>query len=154
MDASEEPGTDSFGNKVSAVNTETIVPVFYVGGEASPLPELPCQAEKLVNRMKALFATNQVEKAYDVDFEAKDSWENPIWGINGDDSYTVEDPEKFKDSVLTVQTFNSTDGNCYTALASASNQSHEVYGRNSRAAWDFLKKFSRAENGSILIAED
>lgn len=153
MDASFEPGKDSFDNPVAEPNTDTIVPVFYVGGETSPLPELPCQAEKLVNRVKNLFAVNQVAKAYDVSFEAADSWENPIWGVNGDNSYTVEDTKAFSDSVLTVEEFNSEDGNCYTALASASNQSHEVYARNSWAAWDFLSQFSRAEDGTIVITE-
>lgn len=153
MDASFEPGKDSFDIPVAEPNTDTIVPVFYVGGETSPLAELPCQSETLVNRVKNLFTVNQVTKAYDVSFEAKDSWENPIWGVNGDVSYTVEDSKAFLDSVLTVETFNSADGNCYTALAAASNQSHEVYARNSWAAWDFLSQFSRAEDGSIVIAE-
>lgn len=153
MDASFEPGQDSFDVAVAEPNTDTIVPVFYVGGEESPLAELPCQDEKLVNRVKNLFTVNQVTKAYDVSFEAMDSWENPIWGVNGDETYTVEDTKAFLDSVLTVETFNSADGNCYTALASASNQSHEVYARNSWAAWDFLSKFSRAEDGSVVIAE-
>lgn len=153
MDASFEPGHDSFDAAVAEPNTDTIVPVFYVGGEASPLSELPCQSETLVNRVRSLFAVNQVAKDYDVSFDEMDSWENPIWGVNGDDSYTVEDTKAFLDSVLTVQTFDSRDGNCYTALASASNQSHEVYARNSWAAWDFLSKFSRAEDGSIVIAE-
>ncbi len=152
MDASTDPGRDSFDAEVKEPNSDTIVPVFYVGGEESPLPELPCQAEKLVNRVKNLFDVNQVTKAYDVSFDAMDSWENPIWGVNGDETYTVEDTKAFLDSVLTVETFKSEDGNCYTALASASNQSHEVYARNSWAAWDFLSKFSRAEDGSIVIA--
>ncbi len=31
--------------------------------------------------------------------------------------------------------------------------SHEVYARNSWAAWDFLKQFSRNEDGSISIED-
>ena len=31
--------------------------------------------------------------------------------------------------------------------------SHEVYARNSWAAWDFLSQFSRSSDGSISIAE-
>ena len=49
--------------------------------------------------------------------------------------------------------FKSEDGKYYTSLASASNQSHEVYARNSWAAWDFLSQFSRNEDGSIEINE-
>ena len=35
---------------------------------------------------------------------------------------------------------------------SASNQSHEVYARNSWAAWDFLSQFSRNEDGTISVS--
>ena len=87
---------------------------------------------------------------YDVDFEQKDSWENPIWGISGELSYGITDTV-FTDSTLAVELFPSEDGKYYTAFTSASNQSHEVYARNSWAAWDFLSQFSRSEDGSIVI---
>lgn len=150
MDASQEAGTDSYNNPVANGNTDTLVPVFYVGGEASPLEELPFQAEKVVGRMAQVFGINQVKTAYDVDFAAVDSWANKIWGVNGDLTYTVGD-DIFTDSVLTVELFQSQDGHYYTALASASNQAHEIYARNSWAAWDFMSQFSRNEDGSINV---
>ncbi len=154
MDASAEVGTDSWGNEVADYNTDVIVPLFYVGGETSPLPELPCQAEKLVDRIAYALEVNDVVKDYSgVSFDSLDTWENAIWGIDGDSSYTVADEEYFTDSVLTVQLFESADGNVYTALASASNQSHEVYARNSWAAWEFLSQFSRNADGSISISQ-
>lgn len=159
MDAVTAPGNDSFGNTVTSPNADTIVPVFYVGGEASPLPELPCQSDRAVARIKNLLTVNQVGRASEYDSinydERTDStkWVNSIWGINGDYTYVDPDTKYFKDSVLTVQTFKSTDGNTYTALASSSNQSHEVYARNSYAAWNFLKQFSRASDGTIKIAK-
>lgn len=154
MDASADLGTDSWGNAVTDANSDIIVPVFYVGGETSPLPELPCQAERLIDRVNYVFSVNDVVANYtEVEFDAQDSWINPIWGIDGDSSYTVMDDEYFTDSTLTVQLFKSSDGNTYTALASASNQSHEVYARNSWAAWDFLSKFVRNEDGSISIVK-
>jgi len=66
-------------------------------------------------------------------------------------SYTVTDKETFKDSVLTVNLFASADGKYYTAFANSSNQSHEIYPRNSKAAWDFLSQFSRGADGNIVI---
>lgn len=153
MDASFEPGVDSYGNPVENVNKDVTVPVFYVGGETSPLEELPSQAEKLVDRVNNLFEVNQVAKAYDCSFEKKEEWENAIWGVDGDLSYQVTDQKAFLDSTLSVEVFQSEDGKYYTALACASNQSHEVYARNSWAAWDFLSQFSRQEDGSIAVNE-
>lgn len=115
--------------------------------------ELPFQEEKVVERVANLFEVNNVASAYDVTFEGAEEWENSIWGINGDITYDVTDQKAFTDSTLKVELFKSDDGKYYTALASASNQSHEVYARNSWAAWDFLSQFSRAEDGSIVIGE-
>ena len=47
MNASGEPGEDSFQNKIENINKNTIVPIFYIGGELSTLPELPVQSERL-----------------------------------------------------------------------------------------------------------
>lgn len=151
MDATAEPGVDSFDQQVAEPNSDVAVPVFYVGGETSPLPELPFQEEKVVNRVKNLFAVNQVVTQYTSEFAEAANWSNPIWGIDGDMTYQVTDQKAFTDSTLTVMLFASQDGKYYTALTSASNQSHEVYARNSWAAWDFLSQFSRAEDGSIVI---
>ena len=152
MDATNEVGTDSFSNPVENYNTATLVPTFWVGGEASPLPEMPFQAEKCVARTAYLFQVNQVVKAYDCSFDAQDAWENPIWGVNGDLTYQVTATD-FTDSTMTIELFASADGKYYTALACAGNQSHEVYARNSWAAYDFLSQFSRAEDGSIVISD-
>lgn len=151
MDATMEVGKDSFGNDVKDINTNTVVPLFYVGGELSPLPELPFQEKKVVDRVKNVFEVNNVVTKYTSEFDDSENWSNKIWGIDGDITYTVTDKKAFKDSVLTVMLFESIDGKYYTAFTSASNQSHEVYARNSWAAWDFLSQFSRAEDGTILI---
>ena len=79
--------------------------------------------------------------------------ENPVWGVNGDITYAVTDQKAFKDSTMTVELFQSEDGHYYTALTLSGNQAHEVYARNSWAAWDFLSQFSRAEDGSIVIGD-
>ena len=151
MDATNELGLNSFGNPVENANTDTITPVFYVGGEMSPLPELPFQDQKCIDRVKYAFGVNKVTADYNVALEDKDNWANPIWGISGDLSYSVTDKKAFTDSTLDVELFASADGKYYTALACAGNQSHEVYARNSHAAWDFLSQFSRNEDGSIQI---
>jgi len=73
MDASEKVGFDSFGNPVAETNSDVLVPVFYVAGETTPLPEMPCQDQKLVDRIGYLFEVNKVVKPYDVAFDAQDS---------------------------------------------------------------------------------
>lgn len=123
-----------------------IVPTFYVAGRTSPLPEMPAQDDKIKNTVAYAFEVNNVVVDYTYNEAAND-----CWGINGDLSYKVTDNKIFTNSTLTVNLFKSEDGIYYTAMADASNQSHEVYGRNSWAAWDFLKQFSRNADGSIEI---
>ena len=123
-----------------------IMPTFYVGGEASPLPELCHQGPDIINRVTYLMKANKINDSYTYDAET-----NLFWGVNGDITYQVTDKVAFKDSTLTVNLYASEDGNYYTALASSGNMSHEVYARNSWAAWDFLKQFSRAADGSVVI---
>ncbi len=125
-----------------------IMPTFYVGGEASPLAELCHQGPDIINRVTYLMKANKISDSYTYDAAV-----NLFWGVNGDMSYQVTDKVAFKDSTLTVNLFASEDGRYYTALASAGNMSHEVYARNSWAAWDFLKQFSRAADGSVVIAD-
>ncbi len=148
MDGSEVVGTDSYGTKLESWNTTVTVPVFYVGGQTSPLPELANQDQKIRDRLAYAFETNNVARKY-----AYNESENKWWGMNGDIVYQVTDKVAFKDSTLNVNLFKSEDGRYYTALADATNMSHEVYARNSWAAWDFLKQFSRAADGSIVIED-
>lgn len=152
MDATMEPGSDSFGNEVENINKDTLMPVFYVGGETSPLPELPFQDAKCVDRMAYVFDVNDIVTEYNVSFDNQNAWANQIWGIDGDKSYDVTDTT-FTDSTMSVNLFASSDGKYYTAFALAGNQSHEVYARNSWAAYDFLSQFSRNEDGSITISD-
>lgn len=162
MDASFEPGIDSYGNPVENVNEDVIVPIFYVGAENSFGAELPAHAlldgetitnGSLLNRIPQVFSVNQVNKEYNVELTDKENWENKAWGISGDISYTVTDKDDFTNSVLTVNLFQSKDGKYYTALADSSVQGHEILSRNNWAAWDFLSQFSRNEDGSISINE-
>ena len=124
-----------------------ITPVFYVGGEASILAELCNQGPDIIKRIGYVLKANSVSDSY-----AYDADTNLYWGVNGDVVYQVTDNVAFLDSTLTVNLFRSADGKFYTALASSGNQNHEVYARNSWAAWDFLSQFSRNADGSISIA--
>ena len=146
MDGANNVGIDSYNQEVE-YNTDVVVPVFYVGGQTSPLPELANQDPKIQERIAYAFSVNGVKQEYTYN-ENVNLW----WGVNGDINYAVTDNVYFTNSTLNIHLFQSADGKYYTALADATNMSHEVYGRNSWAAWDFLSQFSRNEDGSISIS--
>ena len=124
-----------------APNRSVPVPVFYSGGEVTPLPELPFQAEKCVDRIRYVFALNQLRTAYDAQYEGREGWINPIWGVNGDRIETLADPSR--GSVLTIHYFTSADGVERTAFGSVSGQGHECREHTCEQAWRFMSRFSR-----------
>lgn len=144
MDATFDVGYNVYGNKVNKpINTETRVPIFYAGGEETPLLELPFQAEKCVNRMKYVLEVNRANKAseYNVVLENKDSWENKIWGINGDHTEQIYDESR--DATLTLQCFDSEDGECYSVFGSISGQGHECRHHTCEQAWLYMSRFRK-----------
>ncbi len=142
MDATFEVGLNVYGKPAPrAVNRDLPVPLFYAGGEITPLPELPFQAEKCWDRMRYVFAVNRIQKRYDVRYEDRQAWENPIWGVSGDAEERFEDPSR--GSVLTVQHFRSGDGVVRTAFASVSGQGHECREHTCEHAWLFMSRFTR-----------
>lgn len=147
MDATFEVGLNVFGKPIEEINEETIVPVYYVGGEETPLPELPFQAEKCTDRMRYTLHVNQAKCPYDVDFEKQDTWENRIFGVSGDRVIQLKDESR--GSVLTLNLFESVNGCCYSIFGCVSKQQHEVRHHTCENAWIFLNQFRRLEDGSI-----
>ncbi len=147
MDATFEVGLNVYGQPAEKVNEETILPVFYVGGEQTPLPELPFQEAKCLNRMAYVLRVNRAITQNHAIFEEKDAWKNPIWGIDGDVICQATDKEK--NSVLTMHLFESNQGSCYCVFASASNQQHEMRHLNCENAWKFFSQFRRMPNGDL-----
>ncbi len=148
MDATFEVGTNVFAQSVGEINQDIILPVFYVGGEDTPLPELPFQAQKCTDRMAYTLKVNRANNPYDVKYEDREHWINPIWGVDGDVICKAEDSRR--GSVLTMHLFESDNGCCYSIFASASNQSHEMRHLNCENAWKFLSQFSRTQNGELI----
>ena len=132
------------------INRNVLVPLFYVGGEISPLPELPFQAQKCTDRVQYVLEVNKVVTKYNVNYEDRDNWKDKIYGISGDKIEKIED--KARNSILTLNYFESEDGNIYTAFGSVSEQGHECRYHSCENAWLFLKKFSRVD-GKIVINE-
>ena len=148
MSATFDVGLNVYGQPVENINREAPVPVFYVGGEKTPLPELPFQEQKCVNRMAYVLEVNKAKTPYDVSFEEKDSWENPIWGMDGDMIFRARD--NHRGSVLTMHLFESENGCCYSIFASADNQQHEMRHLNCENAWKFFEQFRRLPDGRII----
>ena len=150
MDATFEVGLNVFGNPAPVeINKDTLVPIFYVGGEVTPLPELPFQADKCLDRMKYVFGINKVVKEYNAEFEDHENWSNRIWGVDGDEIVKVRDEER--DAVMTIHYFLSSDGQKYTAFASVDNQGHECRYHSCDQAYRFLKNFTRDTDGKINL---
>ena len=146
MDATFDVGCNVYGNKVEkGINTTVPVPVFYAGGEVTPLPELPFQAQKCLDRMAYTLLLNNAEAAeryeQEITLENKENWENKIWGINGDEVETSYDESR--DATLTMQKFRSTDGRILSIFASISGQGHDCREHTCEHAWQFMSQFTR-----------
>ena len=146
MDATFDVGCNVYGNKVEGgINTTIPVPIFYAGGEVTPLPELPFQAQKCLDRMSYVLWLNNATAAqrYDdeVVLENKDNWENKIWGINGDEVEQLYDESR--DATLTMQKFKSADGRILSVFASISGQGHDCREHTCEQAWQFMSQFHR-----------
>lgn len=148
MDATFEVGLNVFGKLApKEINKDVKVPIFYIGGEITPLPELPFQAEKCRDRMEYVFKVNDLSTPYNVKFEEVESWKNPIWGIDGDEIEKI--PDESRGSILTINYFKGRDGRTYTAFASVSGQGHECRYHTCEHAYRFLSRFRRTESGFV-----
>lgn len=146
MDATFDVGCNVYGNKVEGgINTSVPVPVFYAGGEITPLPELPCQAQKCLDRMLYTLKLNKATAAAryeaEVSLDNKEAWENKIWGINGDEVEQLYDDSR--DATLTMQKFKSGDGRVLSVFASISGQGHDCREHTCEQAWRFMSLFHR-----------
>lgn len=165
MDATFEIGLNVFGELMQGELNRTVsVPVFYAGGEITPLPELPFQGDKCVDRIKYVFEINNIVKEYiggctkkatepfifgTNTIKAVDTtlWENKIWGVNGDAKCVTKDPER--NGTLTMELFKSDNGKCYSVFASIDNQGHECRYHTCENAWRFMSNFKRTNDGVI-----
>ncbi len=148
MDATVDVGENAQFSKSPCVNEDTMVPVFYIGGENSPLAELPFQEGKCANRVAYTFKVNKVLTPYTALDKPKEEWEEPIYGVKADKEEFLHDPD-FEKSVTHVKSFYSDDGKIYTKFVSISNHQHEIRPFTCRLAYSFMKQFKRNKDGVI-----
>lgn len=145
MDATFEVGFNIYGQPIPCeLNKSVSVPTYYIGGELTPLPELPFQAQKCLDRMKYILELNRANAEYSVILEDKDNWKNKFWGIDGDFREVFVDPKR--KGKLTLEFFKNADGKCYNVFGSIDNQGHECREHTCELAWRFLRQFSRKDN--------
>ena len=123
------------------LNMTVPVPIFYSGGENSHLPELPFQADSGLERIQYAAKVNKCKTKFDLSYEDKDNWAEPIWGVSGDRVEKLYDESR--GSYLTIHFFDSEDGVCRTAFASVSGQGHECRHQTCENAWKFISQFTR-----------
>ena len=142
MDATFEVGLNLYGQPApKPINRDIPVPLYYAAGEKTPLPEMPCQADKCMERARYVFEVNRVAKAYDLVFDDRANWEEPFWGVPGDRIEKI--PDLSREAVLTEHHYLSTDGVCRTVFAGVDNQGHECREHTCEQAWQFMKDFTR-----------
>ena len=133
---------NNFGKSIEdGINMNVPVPIFYSGGEKSHLPELPFQAEQGLERVQYAASVNRCKCRFDVKYEDKEKWEDPIYGCAGDRVEKIKDESR--GSTLTIRYYDSEDGVCRTAFASISGQVHECRHHTNEAAWKFISQFTR-----------
>lgn len=131
-----------FGGPAPVIkNMSTPVPMFYSGGECSHLTELPCQGASGLERIKYCAGVNKINKKFDLSFEEKDKWLDPVWSVPGDRVEKLYD--ETRDSYLTIHYYDSEDGVCRTAFASISGQGHEFRHHTCENAWRFISQFKK-----------
>jgi poly(3-hydroxybutyrate) depolymerase len=123
------------------LNMTVAKPVFYSGGEDSPLPELPSQADTCLNRVQYVAGVNKLKKKFNVEFSNKENWEDKYYGVSAEREEKI--PDESRGSVLTVRYYESEDGVCRTAFASVSGQQHECRQHSCENAWKFVSQFKR-----------
>lgn len=123
------------------LNRTVPVPIFYSGGEDSHLPELPFQHDTALERIQYAAEVNQLKKKFDLSYEDKGNWADPIWGVSGDRVEKLYDESR--GSYLTIHYYDSKDGICRTAFASVSGQVHECRHHTCENAWKFISQFTR-----------
>ena len=131
-----------------SINRDIPMPVFYSGGEESPLPELPFQKESCLERVQYVDMVNRLGGRFEgLRFEDRENWEDPIWGPKADRTEKIYDPSR--QSTLTVNYYASDDGVCRTAFASVSGQMHECRHHTCENAWKFISRFRLGEKNPV-----
>lgn len=149
MSATVEPGMNVYFSKSPVLNESVPLPVFYVGGEQSPLAELAKHEVKCYNRLLHVLKTNGCTRVSKIDYNNRDTWEDPIWALKGDTTIRLSSNQK-KGRVMTLELFSGKDGRVITVFGSINDQQHEIHRHQCEYAWNFMSNFRRLADGTLL----
>ncbi len=127
------------------------IPFYYAGSTNNPFPITPNRegSDRVRESIKAILHKNQVTDSYEYD-EAADE----VWGIQPDeviyDGVTVH-VEGGTERIIGLA---SEDGTVYTAFASTPMYKGGMFADDAYNMWEFLKKFSRNEDGTIAVTQE
>lgn len=145
-------GRNSQFRKAPVLNEDVPVPVFYSGGQSSDLRELPVQSQDVVERINYLFEVNKVNMPFEMSMARRNEWQDSVYGYQADIVEEFTDPRN-PDSLTTIRYYYSEDGRIITALCSITRHAHEIRPFTVNLAWQFMKKYSRGADGSIVIKQ-
>lgn len=133
-----DPVLDMFGTA-----PELKMPTFFLGGQYDFYNIFPTQNDWCGPMIEKLAQCNGFAYHCDKSIEG-------LWGcsFDRDTAYVA----KGQLATVNVHEILSEDGNCYTKLCDVSHMSHNVLPYASTLIWEFFSQFSRAEDGSIVIA--
>jgi hypothetical protein len=127
-----------------------MVPLFYAGGESSPMAELPVQGQTCADRICYLFRVNGIPTDCELSTGKRWQWTDNFFGYQGDAVEELID-EAHPESLTTIRYYRSSDGNIYTALCSIRRHQHEIRPFTCRQAWDFMKRFARVDGKTVIL---
>lgn len=133
---SPQSGSSGFGG----VGEGEMVPVYYVGGEESPLPELP-KPEGQENDINQMVVNMCRMNRVPLSPERKDPGSK--YGYRPDAVTLIRSKDGL--NTITQECFISEDGVMRTILSSASNMTHCTLKCNCEEAWKFMREFTRSD---------
>lgn len=143
-----EPGSEEI-----ELASGSVMPVIYFGATSSHILEMPNQPWSMMDLGDVTVILSYIFERNGAVEYANDP-EAGFWGIKGDSEeeltskyYQNEDNKLVKDI---VSSYTSEDGNVYTELVAVTSI-HEYEDLNAETAWNFMSKFSRGEDGSIIV---
>ncbi len=150
MGATVAVGQNTQFSESPSLNEQTMVPLFYAGGESSPMAELPVQGQTCADRICYLFRVNGIPTDFELSTGKRWQWTDNFFGYQGDAVEELID-EAHPESLTTIRYYRSSDGNIYTALCSIRRHQHEIRPFTCRQAWDFMKRFARVDGKTVIL---
>lgn len=121
------------------------LPTFFLGGQYDFYGIFPAENDWCGPMLEKLAAANGCSYSYNAEIENR-------WGstFDAEEEYTPDGQL----ATMYVHSLLSEDGNCYTKFCDVSHMSHNVLPYASTVIWDFLKQFSRNDDGTVSVDKD